>query len=193
MFIYLSGKIINILDSRIVIKLPNGIGYFVYITPRFKYIVNETIDLYVVSENNILYGLPTFDDYIMTNKLIKLGISVKQTIEIVYEVGADKLRQLIVTKDEVNLKKIPNFSNKIVDKLLILSDDEVISTLRSSDIGVNKDKYTAPEFTDKLQSLGYSRNRIVATISILKKEEHWGVLNLIDLIKKAIDILEQRD
>lgn len=193
MFIYLSGKIINILDSQLVVKLPNGVGYFVHITPKFKYNINETIELYVVSENEILYGLSSFEDYVMTTKLIKHGITVKQTIEIIYKFGADRLRQMIATKDETNLKKIPNFSNKIIEKLLSLSDDEVISTLRSDDMGANKDKYTAPEFTDKLQNLGYSRSRIVATISILKKEEYWGALNLIDLVKKAIDILEQRD
>lgn len=205
MFIYISGKIVKILDSQIVLKLPTGLGYLISVDPLSKIQVNENTDYYIISGTNLngqtnYFGFDNFETWQIANTIYSKGISAKQSAELVWSLGVAKLHQSIIQKDDSFLKKIEGLGVKGINKILEIEDQEIPvskSNMNSdnfkSDINSKAvEKYTPAEFTQRLSSLGYSRSRVVQIISVLKKENMWGNMPLVELVKKAMEILEQK-
>jgi Holliday junction resolvasome RuvABC DNA-binding subunit len=205
MFVYISGKTLNVYDNQILLKLPNGLGYLIQVDPLSKIQVNENIDLYILSglvgTQTLYYGFDTFEAWNISNVIHSKGIALKQSAELVWSLGVAKIHQSIIQKDDSFLKKIEGLGAKGVNKILEIEDQDIpvarinISNKKLKEDGSEyntEERYSPAEFTQRLASLGYSRSRIVQIISVLKKENLWGNMPLVDLIKKAMEILEQK-
>jgi Holliday junction resolvasome RuvABC DNA-binding subunit len=192
MFIYLSGKIIYSEFGEIIIKLPTGTGYLLKISPASKLNVNENVEFYVLTADDEIYGFQSIEEWKVAYQIYSGGIAVKLAAEIIFELGLEKLHRALVTQDEALLNQISGLGTKSISKILQLKIP--VLNLRDDDNAIKEQakevQYTAVEFTEKLSSLGYSRNRIVQVISKLRFAGDWGVLPLVEVVKKAIDIME---
>ncbi len=48
MIAYLSGKVVASFTGQIILKLPSGVGYLVQVPPTRTFMVNESIDLFIL-------------------------------------------------------------------------------------------------------------------------------------------------
>ena len=208
MFVYINGKIIKLLDSKIIIKLPNGQGYLLNVSFNEKYNLNENIELFVCSYFNSqngqgeFYAFSDFESWQLATTMINCDIEIKFVAPIIWDIGVPRLHQSILQKDESYLKKLGNIPVKTITKVLgidlnLLSlTKNYTNTMSRADSNLNgeikKENYSPAEFTQRLSSLGYARSRIVEIISHLKKEDLWGKMPLIDLVKKSLELMEQK-
>ena len=190
MLIYFSGKILQSFGSQIVLKLPNGQGFLINVNPAVRYSVNETLELYLFDYNGEMFGFETFEERLLIDKLIRGGLETDSAIETVYRVGVDKVQKAIINKDDSQLRKVEGLSVKNIGKILEIEATQLLFNGKPESSEMHKESYSASEFTDKMQTLGYNRNQIVGVISTLKQESKWGQVNLIELVKFAIEYLE---
>ena len=190
MLIYFSGKILQSLGSQIVLKLPNGQGFLINVNPAVRHSVNETLELYLFDYNGEMFGFETFEERLLIDKLIRGGLETDSAIETVYRVGVDKVQKAIINKDDSQLRKVEGLSVKNIGKILEIEATQLLFNGKPESSEMHKESYSASEFTDKMQTLGYNRNQIVGVISTLKQESKWGQVNLIELVKFAIEYLE---
>lgn len=191
MLIYLSGKIIYVQEDQIVLKLPNGQGYWINIGPDWKLNLNENLDLYIINVENRTFGFRTIEERLLTDKLVDGGLELEVAIDVIQKVAIDVIQKAIINKDESKLKKIEHLSSTNIAKILEIEPTTLLVNNKNS-LEMTKESYTATEFTDKMQTIGYNRNQIVGVISTLKQESKWGQSGFIDLIKSAIEIIEMQ-
>jgi Holliday junction resolvasome RuvABC DNA-binding subunit len=214
--IYLSGKIVRSFESQLILKLPSGVGYLLEVNPNYRYIANENIDFFVLCEsasffNSKIYAFNSWEEFVMVRQILEQGVTLPQSAQILWEIGLGRLQRSIATKDDSLLRNINGLGQRFISKILEIGDSVMqISASNSYVTGPGMERktdhlhleeqqhnsitpYTATEFTRKMAQLGYTSNKIVEVISILKKEDLWGKLQLIDIIKTAIDILEGKE
>lgn len=184
MFGYISGKVIDIEDEKIIVQLQDGLGVEVNYQ-KCKKDVGEEISLFlqtIARENDIsVYG---FDDKYskqVFNLLLKVsGIGPKLAMSIINNLEAEAIVSMIINKDVEKLSKVKGLGKKTAEKIVFALRDKF-----EKDKAQIKLTGTSQKENDVIQSLiflGYSEkvaNEVVDEIY----DESESVENL---IKKAI-------
>ena len=192
---FLSGRIINLFNYKIILKIPSGVGYIVQTNPNRTYFVNENIDLFILHvqrEDKVeLFGFEQLRDRECVDNLMKVsGVGPKVATSIVHGLGYEKINEAIANNDPEALGVVKGLGKKTAQKIIlelkgVLVDVEsIVGGLKNNDFSIN--------FTDALSNLGYKRGEIVTSITKLKKEDNWDEFNLIGTIKKGLEILAKR-
>jgi Holliday junction resolvasome RuvABC DNA-binding subunit len=211
--IYLSGKILHILESQVVIRTSSSIGYLLYTNPSHKYYINDNAEFYTIMDSNVvgpnqkIYAFDSFDEWLLMRQMATRGLPIEISTKVVHELGVGQLQKAIATNDDSLLKRIPNLVQKQIRTIMEIGDEcmnlskssiapmhpnQGIDLETAKNGGENEKQfvYSASEFTEKMSQLGYARNKIVETISALKAEEVWGKMSLVDLVKKSMALIE---
>ncbi len=208
--IYITGKILHVLEHQVVIRTASSVGYLLYINPSHRYYINENAEFYVIFDpsvigpNQKLYAFDTFDEWLLMKQMASRGLAVEMATRVVHELGIGQLQRAIATGDDSLLKRIPSMNSKLIRAIMEIGDECMNLSKNSiapmhANQGQSLDQnqptektfsYTATEFTEKMTQIGYPRVKIVETISALKQEDAWGKMSLIDLVKKSIALIE---
>ena len=159
---YISGKILKKLDKSIVILLPTGLGYEVFISndamlrlPDEESIVSFWT-YFVVRENaQELFGFLTYDELRFFELLISIsGIGPRNALGILSVAPIETLKRAVATGDLAYLTKISGIGKKTAEKIVIELRDKLAS-LGFGEGGENLRKDA--DILDALQALGYSQ------------------------------------
>jgi holliday junction DNA helicase RuvA len=195
MIAFLSGRIINFLESKIILKTATGIGYLVTISPNKRVMINENIDMYILhivrEDKEELYGFDRIEDRQWIENLMKVnGVGPKAAANIIYSIGFEKVMQALEEKDIEPFCNVKGLGKKTAQKIVLelkgaLVDIEEV-TKQAQHTG-NGNFVTS--FNDAMINLGYKKSQVISTISQLKKNDNWDEENLLFTIKKGLEIL----
>jgi len=196
MIAYLSGRVVGVLENQVILKLPSGVGYLAWVSPKKNYMQNENIDFYVwevLRENKSeLYAFESLDDRHWAEKLTKVsGVGPKVAANLIYSLGWEKILQSIQLNDVSNFTGVKGLGLKTAKKIVLELKGATtdLDILQRTEMGSNQ---TSIDFTDTLSNLGYKRGEIVLTITKLKKAGLWEQENLVTLVKKGLEIIGKK-
>jgi Holliday junction DNA helicase RuvA len=196
MIAFLSGKIIAIFNNQIILRLPSGIGYLVQISPKQNFMLNETVELFVLEvhkENKReFFGFTNLQDREWVEKLLKVdGVGPKIAAQIVYFLGHEGLLQAIQNSDIKALTQVKGLGQKTAKKIILeLKSSQVM--LAELETNSQHSDQTITTFTETLANLGFNRRAIVEVISRLKAEQRWDEQNLNEMIKQSLKLLSKK-
>ena len=196
MIAFLSGKIIAIFNNQIILRLPSGIGYLVQISPKQNFLLNETVELFVLEvhkENKReFFGFTNLQDREWVEKLLKVdGVGPKIAAQIVYFLGHEGLLQAIQNSDIKALTQVKGLGQKTAKKIILeLKSSQV--KLAELETNSQQSDQTITTFTETLANLGFNRRAIVEVISRLKAEQRWDEQNLNEMIKQSLKLLSKK-
>jgi len=196
MIAFLSGKIIAIFNNQIIVRLPSGIGYLVQISPKQNFLLNETVELFVLEvhkENKReFFGFTNLQDREWVEKLLKVdGVGPKIAAQIVYFLGHEGLLQAIQNSDIKALTQVKGLGQKTAKKIILeLKSSQVM--LAELETNSQHSDQTITTFTETLANLGFNRRAIVEVISRLKAEQLWDEQNLNEMIKQSLKLLSKK-
>jgi|YNPBryulayer2012_1023412.scaffolds.fasta_scaffold16003_2 Holliday junction DNA helicase RuvA len=196
MIAFLSGKIIAIFNNQIILRLPSGIGYLVQISPKQNFMLNETVELFVLEvhkENKReFFGFTNLQDREWVEKLLKVdGVGPKIAAQIVYFLGHEGLLQAIQNSDIKALTQVKGLGQKTAKKIILeLKSSQVM--LAELETNSQHSDQTITTFTETLANLGFNRRAIVEVISRLKAEQLWDEQNLNEMIKQSLKLLSKK-
>jgi Holliday junction DNA helicase RuvA len=196
MIAFLSGKIIAIFNNQIILRLPSGVGYLVQISPKQNFLLNETVELFVLEvhkENKReFFGFTNLQDREWVEKLLKVdGVGPKIAAQIVYFLGHEGLLQAIQNSDIKALTQVKGLGQKTAKKIILeLKSSQVM--LAELETNSQHSDQTITTFTETLANLGFNRRAIVEVISRLKAEQLWDEQNLNEMIKQSLKLLSKK-
>lgn len=203
MISYLRGQIIDKCDSSVTV-LVGGVGYEVFVTPRFMgtlLVDEDETELYTytqVAENLVaLYGFKSKAELIIFKHLITVsGIGPKGALAILSVFTVKELIKAVINDDSRAVAKAPGIGAKTAGKLIIELKDK-FRILAAADKELLEEEMqpgaeTAADDEDDsileeailaLTSLGYSKTE--ATKSV-KSVERTADMTVEELIKKSL-------
>ncbi|MEI6729129.1 MAG: Holliday junction branch migration protein RuvA [bacterium] len=195
MLAYLSGKVIAKTNSRIIIKLPSGVGYQVNVSPSKNYLQNENIEIYILEvqrdDKTELFGFDQLDEKEWSEKLMKVsGVGPKSAANVVFSLGIAQIMQGIAQSDSKIFAQVKGLGAKTAKKIVLelkgsLADVDEINSRSETNSNF------ASEFVDTLSGLGYKRGEIVALISKLKKQKMWNEEDLVETVRSGLKLLSR--
>jgi len=196
MIAFLSGKIVAIFDNQIILRLPSGLGYLVQISPKQNFILNETVELFILEvqrdNKTELFGFTNLQDREWVEKLLKVdGVGPKIAAQAVYLLGHEGLLQAVQNSDIKALSQVKGLGQKTAKKIVL----ELKSTqveLTELEANSKQNDQTITTFTETLANLGFNRRAIVEVISRLKAERLWDEQNLNEMIKQSLKLLSKK-
>jgi len=196
MIAFLSGKIIAIFNNQIILRLPSGIGYLVQISPKQNFMLNETVELFVLEvhkENKReFFGFTNLQDREWVEKLLKVdGVGPKIAAQIVYFLGHEGLLQAIQNSDIKALTQVKGLGQKTAKKIILELKSSQVKLAELETNSQHSDQ-TITTFTETLANLGFNRRAIVEVISRLKAEQLWDEQNLNEMIKQSLKLLSKK-
>jgi holliday junction DNA helicase RuvA len=195
MIAYLSGRVVGNLENQIILKIPSGVGYLLHIPPQKVYMVNENLEFYVwevIRENKVeLYAFEDLEDRKWAEKLTKVdGVGPKAAATIVFSLGYQKVMEAIHNADTAAISDVKGIGLKTAKKM-VLELKGATTDLNSLQPSQSSSQMSI-DYTDTLSNLGYKRGEIVSTITKLKKSGDWMDDNLIETVKKGLELLSSR-
>jgi len=196
MIAFLSGKIIAIFNNQIILRLPSGVGYLVQISPKQNFLLNETVELFVLEvhkENKReFFGFTNLQDREWVEKLLKVdGVGPKIAAQIVYFLGHEGLLQAIQNSDIKALTQVKGLGQKTAKKIILELKSSQVKLAELETNSQHSDQ-TITTFTETLANLGFNRRAIVEVISRLKAEQRWDEQNLNEMIKQSLKLLSKK-
>jgi holliday junction DNA helicase RuvA len=194
MIAYISGKIINFLDGKIIVKTNMGLGYLVYVSPTKRYMINENVDLYTLhlgrDDKEELYGFDRIEDRQWVENLMKVnGVGPKAAANIIYTLGVEKIKLALEDKDIEVFCNVKGLGKKTAQKIVLELKGAMVDLEKVvADADESKNGF-ASNFADAMTNLGYKKSEIVSTISVLKKNQDWNENNLMATIKSGLALL----
>lgn len=195
MLAYLNGKVIAKTNSRIIIKLPSGVGYEVNVSPSKNYLQNENIEIYILEvqrdDKTELFGFDQLDEKEWSEKLMKVsGVGPKSAANVVFSLGIAQIMQGIAQSDSKIFAQVKGLGAKTAKKIVLelkgsLADVDEINSRSETNSNF------ASEFVDTLGGLGYKRGEIVALISKLKKQKMWNEDDLVETVRSGLKLLSR--
>jgi holliday junction DNA helicase RuvA len=191
MITFISGKIINFLGNKAIIKTTSGIGYSVSINPKKRYMINENIDLYTLhlhrDDKEELFGFERIEEREWVDNLMKVnGVGPKMAAVIIYEMGIDSIIHALEDKNVEAFCNVKGLGKKTAQKIVlelkgaIVDIESVVRDVDNGDFSVN--------FAEAMTNLGYKRSEVVKLISTLKKDDAWDTGDLLSTIKAGLAI-----
>ena len=195
MIAFLSGRVINFLESKIILKTAMGIGYLISINPNKRVMINENLEMYILhvirEDKEELFGFDRIEDRQWIENLLKVnGVGPKAAASIIYTLGHEKVIQALEDKDIEPFCNVKGLGKKTAQKIVLelkgaLVDLEEVS--KQAEHAGNGNFVSS--FTDAMTNLGYKKVQIIGAISKLKQAEFWDESNLLFTIKKGLEIL----
>ncbi|MBI1870111.1 MAG: Holliday junction branch migration protein RuvA [Chlamydiae bacterium] len=198
MYSYLSGKLIKIVDSTVVLDV-NGVGYEVHVPSRILISLpssQEFLTLYtyfhVREDLQVLYGFQYEEEKEVFKILLGVnGIGPKSALAIMGGMGLKDLKNCIQNEDEKLLSSIPGIGKKTASRLILELKDKVQNVRLPLELGkeglsderanLMRDALLA------LVSLGFTRPRVKEAVeSVMKKDPKEKIE---ELIRDSIKIL----
>jgi holliday junction DNA helicase RuvA len=192
MIAYLSGRVVGNLDNQIILKIPSGVGYLLNIPAHKVYMINENLEFYiweVVRENKVeLFAFENLEDRSWAEKLTKVdGVGPKAATTIIFTLGYQRVIEAIQNADSAMIADVKGIGLKTAKKM-ILELKGATTDLNSLQPSESSSQMSI-DYTDTLGNLGYKRGEIVSTITKLKKSGDWQEGNLVDTVKKGLELL----
>lgn len=155
MIAYIKGKIVNSGLSFLVVNT-GGVGYKVFTTSSTK--KGEMIELHcfhqVREDVSDLYGFAKTEDLNIFEQLICVsGVGPKMALNIVGELGRDKIILAISKNDPAIFKTVSGVGNKVAAKIVV--------ELKSKISGGNFDLPQEDDTVEALLALGLKRHEIL--------------------------------
>jgi holliday junction DNA helicase RuvA len=191
---YISGKVQGIMGNKIIVKLTDGLGYFIYVSESYRFMVNEHIELYILHvqrEDSVdLYGFKEQKDREWVEKLLKVsGVGPKMAANIIYQMGWEDLSNSIKIMDSTAIQVVKGLGLKTAKKILLELKGAEVDIAENSI--KNTESKTIINFTETLSNLGYKRGQIVSVITQLKKEKLWDESNLMEMVKLGLKYMSK--
>jgi holliday junction DNA helicase RuvA len=195
MIAYLSGRVVGNLENQIILKIPSGVGYLLHIPPQKVYMVNENLEFYVwevIRENKVeLYAFEDLEDRKWAEKLTKVdGVGPKAAATIIFTLGYQRVMEAIHNADTGAISDVKGIGLKTAKKM-VLELKGATTDLNSLQPSQSSSQMSI-DYTDTLSNLGYKRGEIVSTITKLKKSGDWMDDNLVETVKKGLELLGSR-
>lgn len=199
MIAYLKGKIVEILEDRVILEAGN-IGYNLFMpmtsVDSVLHIGEETkIYTYLNVREDVmqLYGFCTKDALNMFKLLLGVnGIGPKAALGILSGLSADELRFAVLADDVKTISKAPGIGKKTAQKLILELKDKMslqeAFELKAEHIQENAANLTGisdikKEAVEALTALGYSA---ADALRAIKHTEITENMNVEDLLKQAL-------
>jgi len=166
MIAYLKGRIKYLALNWLILDV-NGIGYKIYLkTENSKLKIDEILELFIYNhireDRQELYGFLKMEELQMFELLISVnGVGPKMAMNILSQVGSDKLKSAIINGDSMIFTTISGVGKKIAAKIIIELKNKIGGL---DDINLNQVMGGDNDLTDALCSLGYSKSEIFAFI-----------------------------
>lgn len=196
MIAYLNGRIVAAKIGVIIVKAPSGVGYWVYVSSKKNYMVNENVDLFIYTAYKEsapeLFGFDTLDERDWCEKLLKInGVGAKTAANLVYQIGIGRMLEAISNQDsKVFSDNVKGLGIKTAKKIILeLKGKDTDMQKLNDGIGKFSNSSFAGEFTDTLSGLGYTRGEVVSAISRLKKENLWHEDDLVETVRNGLRAL----
>ncbi|MGI6423475.1 MAG: Holliday junction branch migration protein RuvA [Candidatus Dojkabacteria bacterium] len=190
MISYITGKILESGESKfryVDILLPNGVGYRVFLTSRFKGLeVGSNVSLFtsfqVREDSQMLFGFDSREERDFFEKLLTVsGIGPKSALSILSLYSMEDTKKLVLDGDAKLLSKTPGLGLKGAQKVILELRGKIDFDQRTEDVG------KLGELKEALRALGYSGKGLTDMVSkgekILQKKE----LELEELIRKVLN------
>jgi holliday junction DNA helicase RuvA len=192
MIAHISGRIINFLDNKAIVRTTSGIGYLVTYNPQKRYMINENVEMYtlhVIRESTQeLFGFENIDDLQWSQNLMKVnGVGPKMATLIVYSMGVNGIKDALENKSIDAFSAVKGLGKKTAQKIVLelkgamIDIEKIVSNTDNGDFAVN--------FTEVMANLGYKRGDVVRIISTLKKEDLWDTEDLLTTIRNGLSFL----
>lgn len=197
MIAYISGKIVWVGDSTVIIKPPSGIGYLINVKQNHELMVNEQIDLFlyhvVREDREELYGFERLEEKEWLEKLLKVsGVGPKMAATIVNSLSVDNIQKAIISTDSSILSQVKGLGPKTAKKIVLELKGSITDLHKLDDETKSTGSQTAVEFTETLSNLGFKRGNIVSAISQMKKDGSWDESDLVSMVKKGLKIVGKK-
>lgn len=198
MIAFLSGKVVAVFANYIILRLPSGVGYLVQVSPARAFMVNESVDLFILEvfrdNRPELFGFSELKEREWVEKLLKVdGVGPKTAATVVYVLGWEGLAQAIKNNDVKTLAAVKGLGSKTAKKVILeLKTKEIeVQQLEEAAFGSHQED-SVSVFAQTLSNLGYKRNEIVGVISKLKAEELWNEKEIASMIKHSLKYLAKK-
>lgn len=197
MYSYLSGKLVKILDSIIVLDV-NGIGFEIHVPlrtlphlpPPGSSVTMHTY-FHVREDAHIFYGFSSEEEKELFKILLGVtGIGPKLALSILSGVGPAEFRRCIESRDEKYLAHIPGIGAKTASRLVLELKEKIQKIKIAEGSGQGKDQAmeTARDALMALVSLGFSRGQAQGALEEALKGKETEV-SLEVLVRNALKTL----
>ena len=181
---YISGKILEITDSSILIVTSSWLGYELGINEiTFASLATkEQTELYVyhhITENNqALFGFETLEEKKLFTQLLKIsGVGGKVALQIL-SLGKHRLIDAIKTDDKASIESIKGIGKKMAEKIILeLKDKDFIQshiweehTGENTSTQIHLPVNTKENIINTLQAMGYQNRDIQRVLQTLPAE-----------------------
>jgi len=177
MIAYLSGKILDIQESSILILTSSWIGYEVFINESaYSQCVWKTeVDLYIyhhITEwAQSLFWLISVEEKKVFTELIKISwVGGKVALNIL-NLGSEKLWQAVMLEDQKTIESIKWIWKKMAEKIILeLKDKDFIKLSGSSSVWSNSNSSNKSSSLNQVQiietltTMGYSKDAILTAM-----------------------------
>lgn len=194
MFNFISGRIVDIEESKVVLE-NNGIGYDIFVTNDTisKCQNKDKVQLYIymsVKEDGIsLFGFYEKSEKQMFLRLITIsGIGPKLAASILSGISSQRLAVCIISGDTVALNKIKGVGKKTAERIVLELKDKIsiednttsFDTEKVSDMGDN-----VSDAIFALVSLGMSKAEAVSAVNKVSDKTQTAEQILAEALKRG--------
>src|SRR5574344_350595 len=156
MYEYIKG-IITFIESNYVVLENNGIGYLIYVSNPFKYVISNEYKVYLyqnVKEDELtLYGFTSKEEKQLFLKLIEVkGVGCKMALPLFSLGSTDGLIDAIERENILYLKKFPKIGDKVARQIILDLKGNLVSKETTTEIN--------SELKEALKGLGYKNQDI---------------------------------
>lgn len=179
---YITGKILDISESMILVLPESGVGYEIGINELTfsKLVLREEVSLYLyhhITENNqSLFGFETLEEKKLFTELLKIsGVGGKVGLQILL-LGNDRLIEAVQSEDTKTIESIKGIGKKMAEKIILeLKDKDFVKGYTSvGNAGTHSahKQLTLPatlleNIKTTLQNMGYQPRDIDRVLQIL--------------------------
>jgi Holliday junction DNA helicase RuvA len=194
---YISGKIVKAHPGKILVKLPSGLGYQVFVSPMNRYMTNDQVELYIYESvresGSELYGFIEYQNYEMVEKLLKVnGVGPKMAALVVYTLGHERILNGLIKADPKVFSEVKGLGAKTAKKIILELKGDVVNIEDIIQSDSDSNAQFSLEFTEALSNLGFKRGEIVSSITKLKKAQDWDEDNLAETIRAGLKVLSKK-
>lgn len=152
MYSYIKG-VVTIIEPGYIVLENNGIGYLIYVSNPYSYIINDNVTVYLYQQiredENTLYGFKTKEEKDLFIKLISVkGLGCKMALPMLSGDNKDSILDAIESGNVNYLKKFPKIGDKVARQIILDLKGKL-------EIDNKSDKKDLTELTETLKSLGY--------------------------------------
>ncbi len=185
MIAYITGKILDISETAILILPESGVGYEVGINELTfsKLVLREEVSLYIyhhITENNqSLFGFETLEEKKLFTELLKIsGVGGKVALQILL-LGNERLIEAVQNEDKVTIESIKGIGKKMAEKIILeLKDKDFVkayTAVGNAGMHSSQKQLTLPatlleNITTTLQNMGYQTRDIQRVLQALPEE-----------------------